>query len=263
MLRTVVLSVVGVVLAGPTVAAQQSRMSCRDDDDGDWGERYCEIVERTIQPGGQIRVDAHPNGGVAVLGWDRNEISLRAKITAHARTEEAAESLGKQVRINGSGTNISAYGPESRRREWWSVSFELRVPKNSDLWVRTENGGIDVAEVRGSIDLETVNGGLDLRSLAGDVRAETTNGGVSVELNGKQWDGRGLTVRTTNGGVDLAVPPDYSASLETGTVNGGLDIDFPVRVQGRITKRITTQLGGGGPPIRVTTTNGGVTVRRS
>jgi hypothetical protein len=60
----------------------------------------------------------------------------------------------------------------------------------------------------------------------------------------------------------LRVSRGYSAHLETGTVNGGVDIDFPVMVQGKIGRRITTDLGKGGPTIRVITTNGGVDVRR-
>ena len=239
------------------------RMSCRDHEDDDWGETYCDIKEQTLRPGtGPIRVDAHPNGGVAVVGWDKNEILLCSKITAHARSEEDARALAGEVRIQVSGNTISADGPSTHRRQWWSVSFELRVPNHSDLAVRAQNGGIEVEAVRGEMDLETVNGGLTLRSVAGDVRAETTNGGVNVDLEGERWDGRGLDIRTTNGGVRLWVPERYSATLETGTVNGGLEVEFPVRVQGRLTRRITTQLGDGGPTIRALTTNGGVVVRR-
>ena len=74
--------------------------------------------------------------------------------------------------------------------------------------------------------------------------------------------GAGLDAETKNGGVTLAVPSDYSARLETGTTNGGLDIDFPVTVQGRVTKRLSVTLGDGGPPIRAITTNGGVHIER-
>jgi hypothetical protein len=35
-------------------------------------------------------------------------------------------------------------------------------------------------------------------------------------------------------------------------------VDFPITVTGSLTKRISTQLGSGGPRVRVITTNGGV-----
>jgi DUF4097 and DUF4098 domain-containing protein YvlB len=83
-----------------------------------------------------------------------------------------------------------------------------------------------------------------------------------VTLAGTRWDGEGLDVETTNGGIDVTVPEGYSARFETGTVNGGIDIDFPVTVQGRVGRRMTTTLGDGGPTIRAVTTNGGVKIRR-
>ena len=94
------------------------------------------------------------------------------------------------------------------------------------------------------------------------MRGRTTNGGVDATLAGNTWDGAGLDLRTTNGGVRLRVPDDYSARLETGTVNGGIDIDFPVTVQGRIGREFSTTLGNGGPLVRAATTNGHVKVSR-
>ncbi len=249
-------------LTGIQLAAQGRQMRCDDDRDDGWGERYCTIAERTLRPGGVIRVNAHPNGGVSVVGWDRSEIQLRAKISARARSEARAEELGQAVELVIDGTKISAEGPRTSNRESWWVSFELRVPRNSDLYLRAQNGGIDVADVRGDMDLATVNGGLTLNGLAGDVRAETQNGGVDVGLEGRRWEGAGLDVQTVNGGVELSIPDRYSAVLETGTVNGGLEFDFPVEVRGRLSRRITTTLGDGGPKVRVMTTNGGVSVRR-
>ena len=81
-------------------------------------------------------------------------------------------------------------------------------------------------------------------------------------LTGDTWEGAGLDVTTTNGGVRLRIPDDYSARLETGTVHGGIDIDFPVTVQGRIGREFSTTLGKGGRLVQVATTNGGVRVTR-
>ncbi len=98
--------------------------------------------------------------------------------------------------------------------------------------------------------------------MAGTVHGRTTNGGLSIELAGARWDGEGLDVATTNGGVTLAAPDDYSARLEVGTTNGGIHVDFPVMISGKIQKELSTTLGSGGALIRVKTTNGGVTLTR-
>jgi hypothetical protein len=157
---------------------------------------------------------------------------------------------------------LAATGPDTGRDEHWGVSWDIMVPEEMDLDIETMNGAIAVAGVSGRMDVRAVNGGVHLTEVGGDVSGRTTNGGVHVELDGRRWDGRGLDVETTNGGVTLSVPSDYSARLETGTVNGGIHIDFPVTVQGRVGRRLEATLGDGGPPVRVVTTNGGVRIVR-
>ena len=71
-----------------------------------------------------------------------------------------------------------------------------------------------------------------------------------------------MNVSTVNGGVSMAVPEQYSARLETQTVNGRVSVDFPITVQGNIDKDLSFTLGGGGPLVRATTVNGGVAVKR-
>jgi DUF4097 and DUF4098 domain-containing protein YvlB len=132
-----------------------------------------------------------------------------------------------------------------------------------DVDLETYNGGIGIEDVEGSMRLRATNGGISLDRVAGDVRGETENGGLHVMLDGSKWRGAGLDVRTSNGGVELYVPSGYSAQLETGTVNGGFSIDFPITVQGSLSHRLTTTLGSGGPTVRAVTTNGGVAIRRA
>ena len=95
------------------------------------------------------------------------------------------------------------------------------------------------------------------------MRGSTTNGGLVIELAGDRWDGETLDVSTTNGGIVMTVPDNYSAHLETGTVNGGINVDFPVTVQGPINKQLAVNLGSGGATVKATTTNGGVRIRRA
>ena len=128
--------------------------------------------------------------------------------------------------------------------------------------LRTHNGGVSITGVNGHIQFAAVNGGVSLRDLAGSVEGHTTNGGLHLELASDHWDGDRCDVSTTNGGVTIRVPSSYSAHLETGTVNGGVNIDFPVTVQGEISKHIELDLGAGGNLVRATTTNGGVRVER-
>jgi len=69
------------------------------------------------------------------------------------------------------------------------------------------------------------------------------NGGLNIELAGDRWDGNKLDARTTNGGRECDDAGKYSAHFETGTVNGRLNVDFPMTVHGEIARRLTTDIG--------------------
>ena len=253
--------------ASPALAQRRSSFDSwsRDcDRSGDRNsERFCMTSETTMPaPAGTLLVDGRQNGGISVFGSSRRDVLIRARIRASARSEERAEEIARAVRIRTVEGRVFAEGPETGSREWWSVNFEVEVPSRSDLDLRANNGGIEVVEVRGVLRLETTNGGIHLEGVGGDVVAETTNGGMDVRLVGDRWEGKGLEAITSNGGVRVRIPDGYSARLETGTVNGGIDIDFPVTVRGRIGRQVTTELGQGGATVRVMTTNGGVVIRR-
>lgn len=239
-------------------------LTCREWQNNDNRANHCEIKEQTISAsGGVIKVDGRQNGGVSVKGWERNEILVRARIQTTAPTQAGADSLASQIVINTSGANIFASGPETRKGHSWSVSYEVLVPRRSDLSLQSHNGGIAISDVHGRLDFEALNGGVVLNRVGGSVHGSTTNGGLVVQLTGNRWDGEELDVKTTNGGIVMSVPANYSAHLETGTVNGSLQIGFPVTVQGNITRELAVNLGSGGPTIRARTTNGGVRINRT
>ncbi|MEN3327303.1 MAG: hypothetical protein V7638_2110 [Acidobacteriota bacterium] len=223
----------------------------------------CEIREQTLAPsGGAIAIDGKQNGGISVKGWDQNQILVRARVQAGAPTAAEAEALGKQVRIETSGAKIHATGPERKRDYNWDVSYEVFVPRRADLSLETHNGGIAIADVNGKIDFTALNGGVVLKRVGGAVRGSTTNGGLVIELAGDRWDGESMDVSTTNGGVIMSVPENYSAHIETGTVNGGVNTEFPVTVKGEVTKQLALNLGSGGATVRAMTTNGGVHLKK-
>ena len=256
----------GLGLAALLVASAgvaQQRTGC---DDKGWGWRgpnahVCEVRELTVPAGGTLSVNAGPNGSIRVTGESRRDVQVRATVHAWGYDEAEAERIASAINVRSDGT-LRADGPEQRGRTGWSVDYEVLAPRDIDLTLETRNGSIAVARVRGDLAFEAENGSLNLDGVAGNVRGRTTNGGVEAELTGATWEGGGLDLKTTNGGVRLRVPEDYSARLETGTVNGGIDIDFPVTVSGRIGREFSTTLGKGGPLVRAQTTNGQVRISR-
>lgn len=223
---------------------------------------FRELREMNVAASGSLAVDGGRNGGIRIKGADRSDVLVRACVQTWGTSAEAAKSLASGIRISTTGT-IKADAPDEQQ---WGVSYEILVPRNIDLNLRAQNGGISISGVKGRMEFETMNGGLHLSNIGGDVKGRTTNGGVHVELAGARWDGSGLDLVTTNGGVHVSVADGYAANIETGTTNGGFHSDVagisaPAKDdQNRYSRatRITASLNGGGAPIRLMTTNGGV-----
>lgn len=238
----------------------QPELKCSDGGQNGRLVRHCEVREQTVAYSGQLNIDGQTNGGITVKGWSRADVLVRARVEASAASESEARSLASQIRVDTAAGRVAANGPERGEDRQWSVSYEVFVPHASNLRVTTHNGGVHITDINGNVEFSAVNGGVHLARLNGNVRGKTQNGGLHVELAGTRWEGQGMDVSTTNGGVHLAVPASYSAHLETSTVNGGVKADFPVTVTGKISKQLSTNLGAGGATIRIATTNGGVKI---
>jgi hypothetical protein len=249
--------------------------SCNSD--GRWNsdsqQRYCETRDLTL-PGiksGKLTVDGLRNGGISVKGYSGTDIRVRAKVQAWAKTEADAKARVAGVKISTDGNTLRAAGPDGSGANsgyavadgGYAVSYEIFVPEKTALALSTHNGGIHLENLRGPVTFEAENGGVNITGAGGDVKGHTKNGGLSITLTGAKWDGPGLDVATTNGGISWKVPADYSAQLFTSTQHGPIRTDFPTKVEGSIGREVSVALGRGGSPIKAVTTNGGVTVSRA
>lgn len=263
-----------VVLPVGLLHAQESDdewlMNCRDNGrDWGWRARHCEIRDTGMKAMGRpLTIDPGMNGGVEIIGWDKSDsIAITARIQVNARSQADADAIARDIKIEAADGTIRASGGGTAfsRHPNWSVSFVVMVPRRTDLTLSTQNGPLSVEDVAGRMDLQTQNGPLSISGVGGNVHASAQNGPLSVDLQGTRWDGEGLDAETQNGPADLRIPDNYNAKIEFGTINGPMDLDFPltVTISGRVRNRITTTLGNGGPLIRVVTTNGPMTIRKN
>ncbi|HLZ44424.1 MAG TPA: DUF4097 family beta strand repeat-containing protein [Gemmatimonadales bacterium] len=274
MLRYLAATVLAVCTIPGLLHAQDSNeewmMNCHENW-RDWGARarHCEIRDTGMKATGRpLSIDPGMNGGVEIIGWDRSDsIAITARIQVNARSQDDADAIARGIKIEASDGTIRATGGSGPfgRHQGWSVSFVVMVPRRTDLTLSTQNGPLSVEDVTGRMDLQTQNGPLSISGVGGNVHASAQNGPLSVDLQGSRWDGEGLDAETQNGPADLRIPDNYNAKIEFGTINGPMDLDFPltVTISGRVRNRITTTLGNGGPLIRVVTTNGPMTIRKS
>ncbi len=265
------LAVLWVALAlggvGSGTAQHFAVRSCaaNEGESGGWfgGQKHaCELRSATLPlVDGRVRVN-NVNGGIEVVGEDRRDVALEAKVTTQASSQGAADELLHQVEIVTNGT-IEANGPKFSgmfEHRSWSASYKLRVPRHLALQLGDVNGAIEIANVEGAIEASTTNGGLSLQRLAGEVHANTVNGGITATLDGDRWRGGGFTAKSVNGAVAVKAPDRYSAHLVASTVNGGVSVAFPITVQGMVRNHVDTNIGQGGPTLAFETVNGGISV---
>src|SRR6266550_6491952 len=172
---------------------------------GDWGSRarHCEIRETGMKATGRpLTIDPGMNGGVEIVGWSNSDsIAITARIQVNARSSSDADAIARDIKIEASGGTIRATGGSGPfgRRQNWSVSFLVMVPRHSDLTLSTQNGPLSVEDVAGRMDLQTQNGPLSLSGIGGDVHASAQNGPLTIDLQGTRWEGTGLDAETQNG----------------------------------------------------------------
>lgn len=125
---------------------------------------------------------------------------------------------------------------------------------------KTGSGGIDVAQTAGGdVQVSSGSGTVRLRGVRGAVAADTASGGLSIEgeLTG-DWQ-----LSAASGSIDIRLPQNQGFQLDANTGSGGIDVDFPVTVTGRIDRRsLRGAVQGGGPLLRVRTSSGGISIQK-
>jgi hypothetical protein len=251
------------------------------------------IVDRT---NGDISVRAWDRDEVYVRALVRataRDLEVAREIAASVVVSE-----GETLRASGPEWRGNQSWAEWRGNESWTVDYDVRLPRETeltvsavngevairelsgDISVNAVNGEVAISEVSGDISVEVVNGQIAINEASGAIAAETVNGnvkleGVSGNVDGRAVNGRievtlvgdrlapeGVDLATVNGPVSLRIPQSYSAQLELETVSGGINVDFPITISGRLPRRISTPLGGGGPIIRIETTAGAIHIDR-
>jgi len=256
-MKTFPYALAALAIAACGLMAQSPSMSCRDN--GGDSPRFCEVRETTIGALGTLNVDGRQNGGISIRGANRADILVRSMVQARGSSEADARNTGAQVIVHTSAGSVQADGPAGRD---WSVSYEICVPLNTNLNLKTNNGAVSVPGTESSIGFHAVNGGISLKNVNGYIHGDTVNGGVSVALANTRFTGQGIDISTNNGGVSMKVPDHLSALLDVSTVNGGMSVRLPNALQMQRSDRhqLNLTLGSGGPLIRVRTHNGGVSI---
>ncbi len=177
-------------------------------------------------------------GAIHVTGQPGDRVHLSLVQTIRADSKEKADQARREVKLDTSQENNTLRffvdGPFRCKCEDGDVhfhgwrdrgynvvyDFELKVPENAFLYLRTVNdGGVLVKNTAGDYDIRNVNGSVELEEVAGSGSAHTVNGRVSVTF--RKNPQAACSFKTINGALDLDFQPGLSANLRLKTFNGG------------------------------------------
>ncbi len=143
--------------------------------------------------GKKLEVDLKTGGAIAITGWEKGTVSVKA-----FRKGSDAGEVEIEMKETSWGVLVSSEFPGSRRHKNASIDLEIRVPRRYDLSLLTTGGEISIEDVDGTIEGETMGGELHLRQLKGSLRLQTMGG--AIRLTDSEVDGK---VKTMGGDVLL------------------------------------------------------------
>ncbi len=217
-----------------------------------------------LAAGGEVRI-GNTNGRVEVEGIDGSTLEVRAERVARAATDDGARELLPRIGIK-EDAKPDRVSIETERMSGimlgasYEVRYFVRAPKNASINVSNTNGVVILKGLSGKVNAHTTNGGVRGRELTGIVEASTTNGGVVLDF--ASVGSERISARTTNGGVTIALPESAKADLTATWTNGGISLsNLKVEVSERGKRRFEGRMNGGGTPIELHTTNGGIRIK--
>jgi DUF4097 and DUF4098 domain-containing protein YvlB len=202
--------------------------------------RETEQVDRTVplQPGGSLRLKNF-SGDIRITGADASDVTIHAVRRA---TRQRLDRIKLTIESSGSEVVINANDRPQDDEDGDNVvdtTFEIRVPRHTNVDVTSFSSGITVADVEGRHRVNTFSGDVHLTNVSGPLRAKTFSGDIELQVSG--GDG---------------------ADLRFSTFSGDINTDLPLTLISKSRKQLHATLNGGGRAVHVETFSGDVRINR-
>jgi DUF4097 and DUF4098 domain-containing protein YvlB len=247
-------------IAAPATA-QRDRDRDRDRDQ-DRGPRETETVDRTLSlaPGGTVRLKTF-SGRVTITGTSGNQVVIKAVRRA---TRERLNDIKLEITQNGNVIDIDANHRvvERRNDNVVETDFDIQVPTEVKLDLRTFSAPVTVTNVNGDVVVEGFSSAIQLTDVSGPKRVKTFSGEVRVQAN--TWDdGHNMNVNTFSGDVILRLPATARGDIVFDSFSGSFNSDLPVTLSSSSRRNFRGALNGGGSTeFRLNTFSGDVRIER-
>lgn len=233
----------------------------------------------SLKAGGSFSLK-NVNGSITITTWKKDKVEINAKKTTRDDPKKLKE---VKIEIKSTSDSVSVDTIYPRRRNIRvKVEYEVKVPEGIDLenvravngsvyimgplgdvHASTTNGKIKLDGASGTISLSNTNGNIEAKHIRGELDAHNTNGSIKLEMFSFE---DGVKAKTVNGGITLKFDAveKLDADLELRTVNGRIQLDFPVTFQNlkKTRRRLEGRIGKGGPQLSLRTVNGSIRITR-
>lgn len=143
----------------------------------------------------------------------------------------------------------------------YSATIDIDLPDSVELFMTTTNGNVDINSWNSDAFCSTVNGSMSVLDHQGNLRLLSTNGSIfasTLILDSTMI----VELGTSNGDIEINLPPGISATFNTGTTNGLVTIEGFSTVEYQVntpTQKIG-KIGNGGAGIQISTVNGSISI---
>lgn len=184
-------------------------------------------IEKTLDlaPGGQFVLQSD-GGSVTVTGSSASG----ARIVVTSNRDDLQSVYDLNFESSGGVAQVTA-----RRKtfQWFSnihLHFEVTVPSQTRVSVKTGGGSVTVSSLQGPQELRTSGGSIEASGIQGNVAAHTSGGGVRIQ--NVQGD---ADLGTSGGGITVN---SLTGMLQASTSGG------PIRIDG-VSGRVEAHTSGG------------------
>src|SRR6202166_401514 len=229
----------------------------------------------------ELRIETS-DANIRVTTWDQKTIAAKV-ITERYKIGEGG--IRVEEHQTGDSVEIDVHYPHHNFNIEWGnhkVDVIIQMPREGRVNLRTGDGKIDIAGLKGEMDLHTGDGSENLEGVDGKLRATTGDGHITAhgrfdELELKTGDGHvevraaggsslapGWGLETGDGKGSLDRPSELSADVSLHTSDGHIDLDMPIVTEGKIRQNeVHGKLNGGGSLLTIRTGDGSIHLRKS
>ena len=225
-------------------------------------------------------------GSITVKGYSGKEVIVKA-IRKEKQKKWRKDKEGDKKGLKRISVNSLEFRAEEDdnyvivdTKSYQAIDFEVQVPKNFSLKLKTiNNGKIVVENVNGAMDISNTNGSITLTDVSGSVSADALNRDIKVTFV-KVTPNAPMAFSSLNGDIDITFPKTIKADIKIKSDRGEVYTDFDINAkpsdakvavrnksekgktyQVKVEKWITGTINGGGAEILFKNYNGDVIIR--